>query len=295
MRTLYTAASLALLASLAGCNRGQQSEPEQRVITTPQLTGTTASDRGPTVIAYAPPPRATTTPPPERTTTTTTTTTTTAAKPAETTNVQLIPVPPLGATAAATNAATTHAPAATGVNSQAASDLRAELRKLWTQHTVGTRDYLDAVLEDNGEQQAMLARLKLNHDDIGNTMATYYGKDTGDKLTSLLNKQSEIGADLARAVKGQDLTQVKDASSRWSDNRDQIADLFSSANPNFSRSNLGDMLSARENTALDEVQARQAKDWDKAAKAYDKFYDQTLKMADALADGIVKQFPEKFK
>jgi hypothetical protein len=29
-------------------------------------------------------------------------------------------------------------------------------------------------------------------------------------------------------------------------------------------------------------------------RAYDKVYDHILMMADALSDGIVKQFPEKF-
>ena len=36
------------------------------------------------------------------------------------------------------------------------------------------------------------------------------------------------------------------------------------------------------------------KDWDDEVKAYDAVYDHILKMADALADAIIKQFPNKF-
>jgi hypothetical protein len=47
-------------------------------------------------------------------------------------------------------------------------------------------------------------------------------------------------------------------------------------------------------TTTDEVVARLTKNWDADVQAYDKVYDHILRMADALSDGIVKQFPEKF-
>jgi len=36
------------------------------------------------------------------------------------------------------------------------------------------------------------------------------------------------------------------------------------------------------------------KNWDADVKAYDAVYEHILMMADALSDGIVKQFPQKF-
>ena len=43
-----------------------------------------------------------------------------------------------------------------------------------------------------------------------------------------------------------------------------------------------------------EVESRLAKDWDADIAAYDKGHDHMLMFADALTDGIVKQFPKKF-
>jgi hypothetical protein len=43
-----------------------------------------------------------------------------------------------------------------------------------------------------------------------------------------------------------------------------------------------------------EVTARLINDWPADVKAYDERHQQTLAFADALADGIAKQFPDKF-
>jgi hypothetical protein len=47
-------------------------------------------------------------------------------------------------------------------------------------------------------------------------------------------------------------------------------------------------------TTSSEVVARINQNWDEDVRAFDAVYDHILKMSDALADGIVKQFPEKF-
>ncbi|HEX7778715.1 MAG TPA: hypothetical protein VF424_05730 [Vicinamibacterales bacterium] len=48
-------------------------------------------------------------------------------------------------------------------------------------------------------------------------------------------------------------------------------------------------------TTTDEVVARLEKNWEADIRAFDAVYDHILKMSDALADGIVKQFPDKFR
>jgi hypothetical protein len=47
-------------------------------------------------------------------------------------------------------------------------------------------------------------------------------------------------------------------------------------------------------TTTAEVVARLTKNWDADVKAYDEVYRHILMMSDALSDGIIAQFPEKF-
>lgn len=66
------------------------------------------------------------------------------------------------------------------------------------------------------------------------------------------------------------------------------------ANPNWPKDTLVDMMKKHLSTTTDEVVARLNKNWDADVRAFDAVYDHILHMADALSDGIVKQFPGKF-
>ena len=54
------------------------------------------------------------------------------------------------------------------------------------------------------------------------------------------------------------------------------------------------MMNKHLSTTSDEVVARLNKRWDDDVRAFAAVYDHILHMADALADGIIKQFPDKF-
>ena len=57
----------------------------------------------------------------------------------------------------------------------AAVSLKQDMRKLWTDHVVWTRDYVVAALADAPAASASAARLLRNQEEIGNAVAAYYG------------------------------------------------------------------------------------------------------------------------
>jgi hypothetical protein len=175
-----------------------------------------------------------------------------------------------------------------------ASALRQDMRKLWTDHVVWTRDYIVAAVGDQPDAAAAATRLLKNQDDIGAAVAAYYGKPAGDKLTVLLKEHITIAVDLIKAAKGGDKPSQQQADAKWKKNAEEIADFLAKANPNWPRATLVDMMNRHLSTTTDEVVARLTKNWDADVKAFDAVYDHILMMSDALSDGIVKQFPEKF-
>jgi hypothetical protein len=176
----------------------------------------------------------------------------------------------------------------------AAATLKQDMRKLWTDHVVWTRDYIIAAVGDQADAQAASNRLMKNQEDIGNTVGTIYGADAGQQLTKLLKEHISIAADLIKAAKAGDKTAQSAADAKWQQNAVAIAEFLSKANPNWPRATLVDMMKTHLSTTTNEVVARLNKNWDADVRAYDEVYRHILMMSDALSDGIIKQFPNKF-
>jgi len=172
--------------------------------------------------------------------------------------------------------------------------LRQDMRKLWTDHVVWTRDYIVAAVGDHPDAQAAAGRLMKNQEDIGAAIASYYGKPAGDKLTTLLKEHISIAVDVIKFAKAGDKASQQQADAKWKKNGEDIADFLAKANPNWPRATLVEMMSRHLSTTTDEVVARLTKNWDADVRAYDAVYTHILAMSDALTDGIVKQFPAKF-
>lgn len=179
-------------------------------------------------------------------------------------------------------------------NNDAVAGLKQDMRKVWTDHVVWTRDYIVAAVGDQPDAQAAAGRLMKNQDDIGNAVAAFYGAPAGRQLTTLLKQHISIAVDLIKAAKAGDTVAQQQADSKWHQNGVEIADFLSKANPNWPRATLVDMMNKHLATTTDEVVARLTKNWDADVRAFDAIYDHILHMADALSDGIVKQFPAKF-
>lgn len=175
-----------------------------------------------------------------------------------------------------------------------AQALRQGMRKLWSDHVIWTRDYIVAAVADQPDQQAAANRLMKNQEDIGAAVAGYYGQAAGARLTELLKEHISIAVDLIKAAKAGDSVAQQRADGAWHRNAEAIADFLSKANPHWPRATLIEMMNTHLSTTTDEVVARLTKNWEQDVRAFDAVYQHILAMADALSDGIIQQFPEKF-
>src|ERR1043165_4667669 len=85
-----------------------------------------------------------------------------------------------------------------------AAVLKQDMRKLWTDHVVWTRDYIIAAVADLPDSTAAATRLMKNQEDIGHAVATYFGVPAGQQLTTLLKEHISIAVDLIKAAKAGD-------------------------------------------------------------------------------------------
>jgi hypothetical protein len=174
-----------------------------------------------------------------------------------------------------------------------APELRTDMRKLWADHVIWTRQYIVAAALADPSAKAASERLLKNQEDIGNAVAKYYGSEAGAKLTDLLKQHILIAVDLVTAAKAGDAAKQADADKRWHDNAAEIATFLSGANPNWPRQALLDMLNQHLALTTREAVDRLKQNWSDDVAAFDDIFSQAMMMADALTDGIAKQFPAK--
>jgi hypothetical protein len=169
------------------------------------------------------------------------------------------------------------------------------MRKLWEDHITWTRLAIVSLTGDLPDVQVTEKRLLDNQVDIGNAIKPFYGKAAGNKLTALL-KQHILGAvDLVVAAKAGDQTKVAQATA-WNANGRQIADFVHSANPKHwptkaMRKMMQVHLDQTLKEAVDRLNGRHAAE----VRDYDAVHAHILEMADMLSEGIVKQFPARFR
>jgi hypothetical protein len=182
------------------------------------------------------------------------------------------------------------------LNSKSAIDLRMTMRKLWEDHITYTSFYITSALAGSDDTGKVAERLLKNQEDLGNAIKPVYGEAAGNKLTALLKDHILIAVDLVKAAKEGNKEATEAADKKWHKNGEDIAEFLSGANPkNWPKKALTEMMFAHLAVTKDAVVAKLNKDYGAAIMAYDKGHDHILMMADALADGIVKQFPEKFR
>jgi hypothetical protein len=176
------------------------------------------------------------------------------------------------------------------------TELRNAMRKLWEDHITWTRLFIVSAAADLPDKEATTQRLLQNQADIGNAIKPFYSDAGGDRLAELLRDHILIAADVVGAAKAQDNAKKDEAAQRWGANADQIAEFLSDSNPkNWPADEMKKMMHEHLDLTTQEAVARLRGDWAADIAAYEKVHEQILKMADGLSEGIIKEFPKKFK
>lgn len=179
--------------------------------------------------------------------------------------------------------------------SKSAVQLKSDMSKLWADHVIWTSKYITSAVAGLPEQDKVLARLLQNQKDIGNAVKPYYGVAAGDQLSKLLTDHILIAGKIVEAGKKNDMNTLNSLNAEWFKNADDIANLLSKANPNWNNQVLKDLLHTHLKMVTEELITRLKMDWEANTRAFDNGLHHIYKMSDVLSEGIIKQFPNKFK
>jgi hypothetical protein len=170
-----------------------------------------------------------------------------------------------------------------------------QMRKLWEDHIVWTRQFIVSVAHSLPDADPTLQRLLANQVDIGNAFRRFYGTSVADRLTRLLTEHIQIAGQILTAAKAGDSDGVAAGNAAWIVNADQIARLWSQINPrSWPFDEMQDHMRTHLTLTLDEAVARLTGNFAGDIAKYDQVQAAILDMADMLSAGIIRQFPGKF-
>jgi hypothetical protein len=176
-----------------------------------------------------------------------------------------------------------------------ATQFRQGMDKLWEEHVAWTRLAIVGFAAGLPNLPAAEARLLRNQTDIGNAIKPYYGAAAGTKLTALLKTHILQAVAVLKAAKAGNKPQLNAALKAWYGNAHQIAAFLSQANPSSwplgaTTMMMNNHLKLTTKEAVDELGGH----WSASVTDYDRIEAEILTMSHTLADGIIKQFPNRF-
>ncbi|WP_407701989.1 acetylglutamate kinase [Viridibacillus soli] len=178
--------------------------------------------------------------------------------------------------------------------SPAEVELKSNMRKLWEEHVAWTRMTILSLNFKSPDVDAVIARLLQNATDMGDALRPFYGNQIGDEFSALIKEHLVIAADLVKAAIAGDQQAAIAAEKKWYSNADEIAAFLSRINPYLCEEEVRKMFYSHLALTKSEAVLMINNNYKKSIEVYDEIQKQALGMADAITEGIVKQFPNMF-
>lgn len=173
--------------------------------------------------------------------------------------------------------------------------LKNYLNLLWGQHVMWTRMAIIAIAQDSPDKDLVVQRLLRNPTDFEHALTPLYGQEKAAQFSKLFRDHLVIAANLVSSAKKGDTDAAAQYEKQWYQNADQIAAYLNSINPYWSKETFTNMLHEHLAMTKSEAVYRLSKDYASDIAIFDQIELQALAMANAMAEGIIKQFPDKFK
>ena len=187
------------------------------------------------------------------------------------------------------------APAASA-NRVAVLETKMALRDLWVEHVFWIRNYVLATqahdpVQGKIAEQEVVANAKA----LAGTITPFYGQAASDSLFTLLAGHWGAVRDYDTATRKKSKPAQDEAVAKIIGNAREIAKFLSSANPNLPEDAVFGLLSSHGGHHVAQINEVTSRDFASEAKTWHAMRSHMLMISDAIADGIAKQFPDRFQ
>lgn len=175
-----------------------------------------------------------------------------------------------------------------------ASDLRKDLNITLAEHVALTNEALRVSYDDHESSTAIIDELDKNSRDLANIIGELYGEEPKATFLKMWQDQITFFVNYTVSTKNDDKEGQDQALSDLEDFSQETGDFFAGLNSNLSADQTQSLFTKHRDllvaSIIDYSEARYADSFEKESRAY----IQAGEMADAIADGTIKQFPDKF-
>lgn len=174
------------------------------------------------------------------------------------------------------------------------AELRMALRDLLGEHVHWSRTLVLA--SRAGERAAARvaeSRALANARALGQAVGSFYGAEAGRQFARLFEGHNRAVKDYVEAVLGGRQAAKKAASDRAVRNAQELDAFLSGANPNLPKGAVLNLLAVHWAHHVAQVEAAAKRDWVQEARVWEEMRKHVYAIADALAQAIAKQFPDK--
>lgn len=163
------------------------------------------------------------------------------------------------------------------------------LKKLWSDNIVWTRFFIISAISGIGDLQIITKRLIKNPTDFANVLKKYYGEENSKKFEALMMDHLLIGIKLINTAKSGNISAIKGMRTQWYKNADEIAELLSLINTNWSSNEWKKMLYENLKLTEEQVIKRFGRQYNEDILSFEKIDSLSVKMAEIMTEGIMKQ------
>ncbi len=170
-------------------------------------------------------------------------------------------------------------------------DLLNTLRRLWTDHVMWTRSFILSTALDLPDLPFVTKELLRNPGNFAKVLSPIYGDQKAKAFEDLLTDHLTIAATLVTALKNRDINAAQEQHEKWYANADAIAKTLSEINPYWDMAEWQGLL--YDHLSMTEHEAAQilSDQFEESIVQFNAIEEEALEMADTMAYGIMRQFP----